>query len=680
MIMSAQQLHWTPVDEGLYSESTTVIAVVQIEGVEQYSNQMEVAVFCCNECRGTAMAAEFPATHRYLTIINVYGETSHVLYFKAYDHATNQELEMNPVVSVIFTENGSGTLFEPLEISFTDQVSGNIEFADSNVKAVCVTYWDVNCDGELSYAEAAAVTNLNYHFANNTNIVSFDELQYFTGLTVLNGFVHVGNFPNPNHPGPSIHQIGNGVYYYGDFIGCVNLTSIIIPSNVSTIRTCAFRSCESMATITVKATTLPTTVSSAFEGVDKSIPLYVPYGTVEAYQNATGWSDFYNIIEMDAIQTNQFAEGWNWWSIFIEQDAIELLTALENELGSNGLYIKSQNAAVQNYYPTVGYNYWYGPLSSIGIQAEKAYMIKVSNDCSVEISGTPTDPVNHHITLDPNWNWIGYPLAESQTVTDALINCTPTDGDVIKSQTAASTYYQGYGWFPEMTLEPGQGYYYKSMASVSTSLTFANSSKDKNPNKSNGRYWKWDCHAYPENMTIIATLLSNNEELRDGDVELGAFVDGECRGSVKLEYFKPLDKYFAVMTVSGEEGEQIDFAFYDKRIGMSHYDCLNHIVFKANAVVGTLDEAYLIHFQPKGELCNSLRLYPNPVSRNTPVSIDIPSHETVIGAIITDVLGATIYYKTENHNIINGIATPGLYYVQLITKSGQKYIGKLIVK
>ncbi|MBO4574175.1 MAG: T9SS type A sorting domain-containing protein [Bacteroidales bacterium] len=117
MIMSAQ-MHWTPIDEGLYSGSTTVIAVVQINGVEQTSDQIEVAVFCGDECRGTALTGEFPITHRYIAQVNVYGENGHQLTFKAYDHATNMEMENDPEVTVQFTEDGSGTLFAPLELNF----------------------------------------------------------------------------------------------------------------------------------------------------------------------------------------------------------------------------------------------------------------------------------------------------------------------------------------------------------------------------------------------------------------------------------------------------------------------------------------------------------------------------------------------------------------------------------
>ena len=63
--------------------------------------------------------------------------------------------------------------------------SDNINFADDNVKALCVANWDTNHDGELSYEEAAAVTDIGQVFRNNSSITSFDEFEYFTGVTSL---------------------------------------------------------------------------------------------------------------------------------------------------------------------------------------------------------------------------------------------------------------------------------------------------------------------------------------------------------------------------------------------------------------------------------------------------------------------------------------------------------------
>ncbi len=42
---------------------------------------------------------------------------------------------------------------------------GVIKFANSKVKSLCVSQWDTDGDGELSYDEAAAVTDLGTQFA-----------------------------------------------------------------------------------------------------------------------------------------------------------------------------------------------------------------------------------------------------------------------------------------------------------------------------------------------------------------------------------------------------------------------------------------------------------------------------------------------------------------------------------
>ena len=62
-----------------------------------------------------------------------------------------------------------------------------IRFADAGVESICISNWDTDHNGVLSIPEAAAVTNLGYVFRNNAAITSFDELRYFTGLTYIQG-------------------------------------------------------------------------------------------------------------------------------------------------------------------------------------------------------------------------------------------------------------------------------------------------------------------------------------------------------------------------------------------------------------------------------------------------------------------------------------------------------------
>ncbi len=127
------------------------------------------------------------------------------------------------------------------------QNDNNITFADANVKAICVANWDTNGDGELSYDEAAVVTDLGQVFRGNTAITSFEELQYFTGLTVINSYTFYGcsclsSVVIPN----SVTTIAQYA-----FVSCGGLISIVIPNSVTSIGTYAFGYCPNLASITI---------------------------------------------------------------------------------------------------------------------------------------------------------------------------------------------------------------------------------------------------------------------------------------------------------------------------------------------------------------------------------------------------------------------------------------------
>lgn len=165
-----------------------------------------------------------------------------------------------------------------------EPASPNIVFADANVKALCVANWDTNSDGELSYAEAAAVTDLGEVFKDNATITSFNELQYFTGLTEIgerqiynclnltaitlpNSITSLGDWALAYNPKLASIIIPDGVTsigewaFYGDFL----LASVNIPSNVTAISAHTFETCFSLTSITI-----PNTITSigrnAFSG------------------------------------------------------------------------------------------------------------------------------------------------------------------------------------------------------------------------------------------------------------------------------------------------------------------------------------------------------------------------------------------------------------------------------
>ena len=101
--------------------------------------------------------------------------------------------------------------------------------------------------------------------------------------------------------------IPNGVTEIGQqaFYNCSAMTTLIIGSGVTSIKNSAFKNCSALTSITCLAATPPTCGNTCFDGVTKTIPVYVPKGTVAAYtdESAIGWKDF------DNIKDEAFASG-----------------------------------------------------------------------------------------------------------------------------------------------------------------------------------------------------------------------------------------------------------------------------------------------------------------------------------------------------------------------------------
>jgi hypothetical protein len=124
-----------------------------------------------------------------------------------------------------------------------------IDFADPEVKKLCVANWDTNGDGELSIAEAVEVTDLGAVFKSNTKIKSFSELQYFKGLKTIGtdafqGCRSLSSFVIPN----SVTTIGVRAFQY-----CA-ITTFDIPSSVTTIEEYAFSYCANLTTAVIPPT------------------------------------------------------------------------------------------------------------------------------------------------------------------------------------------------------------------------------------------------------------------------------------------------------------------------------------------------------------------------------------------------------------------------------------------
>ena len=106
-----------------------------------------------------------------------------------------------------------------------------MSFSDATVRNLCISNWDANGDGKLTYNEAATVTSLGEVFKGNTTIKKFAELYYFTGVKDLNDDA---------------------------FNGCVNLASLRLPKGLKTIGARALKDCKKLPQLN-----LPTGVNTA---------------------------------------------------------------------------------------------------------------------------------------------------------------------------------------------------------------------------------------------------------------------------------------------------------------------------------------------------------------------------------------------------------------------------------
>lgn len=192
-----------------------------------------------------------------------------------------------------------------------------ITFADAAVKAICVAQWDTNKDGELSYAEAKAVTAWPYPspFKDNSTVTLFNELQYFTGVsefnwaafrltTSLTSVVLPKNLTVISDTAFQQSAITSIVVPEGvvdiaqcAFNYCPNLATVVLPSTVKTIGHWAFRNCYAVTSFKLLAPEPPTRADKT-EFLNTSHKIYVPAASVAAYKEA--WPDLAARIE--AIQ------------------------------------------------------------------------------------------------------------------------------------------------------------------------------------------------------------------------------------------------------------------------------------------------------------------------------------------------------------------------------------------
>ncbi len=237
-------------------------------------------------------------------------------------------------------------------ISQSLQATDLITFEDAKVKTLCVANWDTDKDGELSVDEAAAVNALGTVFREQKGVTTFDELKFFTGLTVISDYAFFKSSIQRVTLPPTVTSIGEYAFSESSISG-----ELRIPGTVKTIKNYAYYNCKQLTKVVleegvetvgwhtfsgpIRVMLLPTSLTFmssmaidpyvnaasssgifipegdlfvyscsstpppvndfAFYYVFGAAHLVVPYGCKEAYKAAWAWSQFGEYIEVGDV-------------------------------------------------------------------------------------------------------------------------------------------------------------------------------------------------------------------------------------------------------------------------------------------------------------------------------------------------------------------------------------------
>ena len=364
-------------------------------------------------------------------------------------------------------------------------------------------------------------------------------------------------------------------------------------------------------------------------------------------------------------QTTSIPAGWNWWSTPIELNNIDGWALLQEFFGSSVSLIKSQNS-----FSTYNNGSWTGGITSI--TNEEMFMLDTDEPVSFEWTGEMAQPSDHPITVVPGWNWIGFIAFDSYSLDDAFANYPALEGDMIKSQGDFAIYTNG-SWNGNIaTLAPGQGLMIMSNNSASITFYYPNGAKAVVENEKPNHHYTYDCHQFAHTASIMASLSTDEFELSE-DLEVAAFVNGQCRGTTKLHYVASVDQYIAFLSVSGEEGETVEFKVYANG---EEYAMAESLGFVTDQVVGSPAKPMLLHLGSRSEVT----FYPNPAQVGETIRFEMPSKASRCQVEIFDLLGSTLRVETSTNGTIQGLGTSGVYTIKVTDENGVSHYGKLVVR
>lgn len=284
-------------------------------------------------------------------------------------------------------------------------------------------------------------------------------------------------------------------------------------------------------------------------------------------------------------QTTSLTKGWNWMALYVQPDDMSMQTVLA-PINAEVTMAKSQTGFMES----TG-SEWYG--NEIMMNNSEMYKINLSAQATLKVLGRVADPSSRLITVKQGWNWIAYNATSAMSLDEAFAGMQPEDGDVVKAQSCFAV-YDGYEWAGTLSLlEPGQGYMLYSVATADRTFAYPLAGQIDKTAKARARrlppagyFEPVDYHKYPDNMSLIARVTFDGNELPGA--EIGIYAGDECRSHAYTN-----DAGLAYVTIPGNAKTTLTFKLlYKGKV----YTSTTTLDYESDGIVGSTFNPFVINF------------------------------------------------------------------------------------
>ena len=252
------------------------------------------------------------------------GETEYRWIVKPNDYTCSgttkmtKEIQQSSTDGINWTDTGQyRTGSTVLEYDSTDcgfVPSSNFKVRANYKRGYTVGSGQVECNSSttLSQEEVKSITFATYftsiEFGDCIDTIgedAFVNVRTISSVTIPSNITTLKSCAF-NNCGIQNYVLNNGLttIEHTAFINNYNLSAITIPSTVTSIGSQAFFNCTALTTVTINATTPPTVSSSSIDAIFNNCSslttIYVPASSVDTYKAADGWSLYADLIR--AIQ------------------------------------------------------------------------------------------------------------------------------------------------------------------------------------------------------------------------------------------------------------------------------------------------------------------------------------------------------------------------------------------